>query len=776
MTFLSQWYANMCVLVAPLLIVAGAAAQPVATNGSVTAGRPPVELAVHLEHTETEVILTFRGRGAAHRFQVPGTTETTFRSVVVGRAPETHVGVIEVTGPTVRLAVLVSHTRAAPRILWSGRLDLQGDRGERTADRLEIGDRTNDGIDDIVVGTIDERIHVCGEEWTLLAPRAVHAESLSLRSVELRPFTARSIDVAASTTSPGPEGLPAVNALRFDAASSALTDRDPATSWTARARWSFATGRWFFAGWPFRAMAIRRVDRERETAEVWLVGDAPPALRVLLPAGSGPFWIVPPEPIDWRCMSIVSGNRGALSLAEVAAYTDLDFGGGIEMLVRELGGGGGRAAQLDDVLVALGEPAIAAVLARWQDLSPLGRRRAVRAFVRTPAFPPSQQGLSRALTDSDIDVQNDAFEAAARSPDVFLEVLEPLVARPDSVGDRAADIVARTADPRGLECLLAAIAGNGGDLRPALRRALDHRVIQAGSDGFGRIAEWAQTNPSVAACAAVALALSEHPGQPVLQTLIRSCWPTAERFEDRYRLVQAATSITVDQEIDGWLSRLTTDASAPWMLRAEALSSLAGHNPIAAVQSALEALGDPYPRVRLRAIEILSNHDGPFGPVVELARGDPWPLVRALALGATSQEDGGLERGRQALSDRSRVVRTAGVEVLTALRDAPSAVLVEERLRDENEWPDVIEVALGYVRTLCVQSSRDAVEALVLRGLRPAAWAPDVDISVLAIDALGHLGAQSSRAVLDRATAPLAPRGLRAAALRAMDARARCGR
>ena len=43
-------------------------------------------------------------------------------------------------------------------------------------------------------------------------------------------------------------------------------------------------------------------------------------------------WVVPPEPLPWRCLSVVlddAPETGAVGLAGVAVYGDLDFGGGL---------------------------------------------------------------------------------------------------------------------------------------------------------------------------------------------------------------------------------------------------------------------------------------------------------------------------------------------------------------------------------------------------------------------------------------------------------------
>ncbi|MCC6874610.1 MAG: hypothetical protein IT378_09925, partial [Sandaracinaceae bacterium] len=82
---------------------------------------------------------------------------------------------------------------------------------------------------------------------------------------------------------------------------------------------------------------------------------------------------------------------------------------------------------------------------------------------------------------------------------------------------------------------------------------------------------------------------------------------------------------------------------------------------------------------------------------------------------------------------------------------------VERRLRNGDEWPQVVAAGLRYIQQLCLQEAGPAVLDVLRRGLRPEAWPPDVDLAALAADlalTLGGETAAEARTVGGRATAP----------------------
>jgi HEAT repeat protein len=250
--------------------------------------------------------------------------------------------------------------------------------------------------------------------------------------------------------------------------------------------------------------------------------------------------------------------------------------------------------------------------------------------------------------------------------------------------------------------------------------------------------------------------------------------PRAERFEDRYRLAEAAGDAPASSDLDAWLARIATEAQE-WMLRASALRALKARVSESPAYEA--ALDDAYPRVRVAALEALAGNPRSSTPrLIEAAESDRWPMVRAAALRALAGRDGVAGVARRALADDALLVRAAAISALTEARDRGAVPLVAERFEDDGEWPLVLEAAIEYARAMCSAELVDGLGNVVARGLRTNAWEPDVEIAAVAIQALGEIGGEQAQAFLRRAMADTAPPSLRDAARRALRATARCGR
>jgi HEAT repeat protein len=326
--------------------------------------------------------------------------------------------------------------------------------------------------------------------------------------------------------------------------------------------------------------------------------------------------------------------------------------------------------------------------------------------------------------------------------------------------------IARAAPDVALAALLG-VLGEGGTGRPVLRRAVSVAAGQATEEGRRAATAWVQAGQTESAAASAALALSSHPWSASLSTrLIERTAPNAHRFEERWRLVLAAARLPSSPDVDRWLTRTATDADE-WMLRAAALASLSARGAQSTPVTARRALSDPYPRVRLAAIGALPSGRGTTALLAPLMRRDPWPMVRAAVVGALAADPDVARLLAAALADNSKQVRAAVVRALHARGDRGAAPLVAARLLDSDEWPEVMEAGIAYARELCVVELAAPLSALMVRGMRHDAWAPDVDLSVAAVEALGVLGGQVATEALERASSPASPGPIRQAASRA---------
>jgi hypothetical protein len=727
---------------------------------TVSLGLPPIDVQVQVEASEADTLVrASAGRHTVEATIAGRTTEATVERLVLSGGGA--VGIVRAQGGGVQVAALVLVRRGRPSIAWTGRLDPRGDPGERSADVLEVADRTGDGQPDVVVAQVREGLGLCGPTPALLFPRALDPASGEMRPVVLRRVgDGEEVGVTASFESPGPNGPPRLRTLRMVGASSiagmaedaralepplALTDGDPATYW-AEGRGGAGEGEFVLARTgihlPIRALAVTAppaVPGLRAPRTLLLVGDHGPRLRVTLPEGPPPgarLWIVPPSPMRWGCVALVLADRGGeavarTALAELELYTELDFERGIEGLIDVLVREDDEGDRATELLGQLGEPALRALDAAWERLGRRGRERAVRVAIAQlrSAEEPAVAVLVRGASDERTEVRVAAIAGLARAGELGRVRLVALARRPGAPGEDAAAVLARSEAPFPIGPLLAALSEEGGSERPMLRAAVGRGAALAPEAARGELERWAAGAP-VAARAAAALGLARTPqAAPLARWLIEETFDEAETFPDRWRLVTATAALDEPGEaIEAWLANVA-EAAEEWMLRKAALEGVARRRP----EVARRSLDDPYPRVRAAAFQSLARNEEDRMLVAEAARRDPWPLVRLAALDALAETAVGRDRLRAAIGDVAPSVRRRAIELLTRLGDRTAWPDVEARLRDPDEWPSVLEAAVGYVDALCVEDAGESLQAVIRRGARQGAWEPDVEVAVRAL-------------------------------------------
>lgn len=801
-----------------MLVAANASAEPLPFAATSMLGRPG--RAVHVEATVSDEGLTVSASIGGRRAQVlvraPGIDDVTLERVEV--APGHHVGIVRGTGSRASIAALITVRGGAPHVPWSARTDWHGDPGERTAGVIELEDRTGDGRPDVVVGVHREGATLCGDQSTLLLARAYDPSRGELRPVVLRRVgEGDETSVTATLASPGPEGPPLLRALSALGASStsghgeddpaafapprALVDGDPTTLWAegrgGPGAQEFVVFRWN-TRFPIRAFAVtpspraelgRRFGRPRR---FWLVGDGGARLRVSLPDDAllhpgERYWIVPPEPLAWRCVALVldeayapAGTRPAAvhtGVAEIEAFTELDWGSGIDRLVQIIVEGEAGGDEASRLLSNLGSAAVRALAAAWDRLDERGRRRAVRAFADATrrGAPEGIDALRRGAMDEAEPVRSSALEALGTLGPPAAEVLGRLVGEAEPVGEAAVRPMLRHPAPVATAAFVAALAQQGASERPSLRDGLG-RAVAGNAEAREVFDTWAASDPPLAALASAALGLSGQSGArdavpPVLSQIIGA----AERFEDRFRIVLAARELPHEPQVDGWLADLVRGGAEEWMLRAAALDALEHREAPNREAAALDALEDDYPRVRIEAIQILDGRNTHDDRLVHLARRDSWPMVREAAVAALFDRPAGREAVRRSIRDRSPRVRRAALRTVTRAGDREAWSLVRARLEDDDEWPQVTIEALRYVRELCLTDAGELVLGVVRRGMRPGAWAPDVDVAAVAVDLALHLGGETAERAATIAGRESTPSGIRAVLDRGAGRRETCG-
>jgi len=806
--------------VACLLCLAstGAAAEPLPLTRAVRLGRTPRELPLRVAVIAGAVRLRVGATEAT--LPLDAANDATVEDVML--AGGAHVVVVRVQDGARRAAAIVTSPGTRPTVVWAGRTDLRGDPGERSADAVEVADRDGDQVPDVLVGRVRETSRLCGAERTLVAASALDPRTSALRPVALNPIrnASDSLEIVASGESPGPSGAPRLALLRVVGASSRdgeadapsaprMLERPGETYWAegrgGAGRGEFVTAQIERSGMPIRALALTIAPNAPVAAQLgrprslWLVGDAGPPLHVTIPEDAvrhpgRRYWVTPPESLSWGCVSVVldeahppantSEAATRTALAGIEAYTDADFDGGVERLVRGLVGDGPDAGRAADVLARMGDEALVPTAAAWTRMSIAGRRRAIRVFAAGAlGRPPSvssgggtttQPGaretaidaLVTAAGDPDASVRDEAVAALSRAGEAGREGLARVTAQGGAGLDTAATALALAGAPA-VPAILAAVAQTGGTERPALRRALI-RALETGSAAAREEASrWlaVEDRPSEV-CAAVALALAASPeGAPLAATIVARAPAADAPFPERHRLVQAAARLPSDPASDAWLAVFAREAPE-WMMRAAALEALAARRSPLVGTTAQDSLRDEYPRVRVAALRHLDDGPAASNELARLARRDPWPLVRSAALSELGRR--GLSRPtiREALGDPRESVRAAAVGALNRAGDADAWALVSARLLDDDEWPVVIDAGLSFARARCREDARDGVIAVLRRGMRNDAWAPDAELAALALETAVTIGGSLAEEARQMAERSAASEALRATAQR----------
>lgn len=721
------------------------------------------------------------------------------------------VAVVRLSAAPQSSAVLIAKRGAKLESLWVGRLDFTGDPGERRADVLEISDRDADGHPDIVVGQYDENVAVCGQEHTLLSPRAIDPKTLTLRSVLLNRYNQRPVGLQLLAAAAAPSSLkpPALlRALRPSAASSAaapphdvsaLADGDLRTYWEEGrglgGRFEFATLQWAAPARPIVALAIVPVPEgtaaETQRANIRnlaLLGPNQERWSVTLPDVLRPgerYWITPPQPISWRCLTVGVDELRAdtqptpqlhASLAEVEAYTDLDQAGGFAQLVQELAQPGTPGDDATALLQRAQGDVPGALASAWQGLPSMGKLRALRLLFQNPshADPRAEGVLRSALRDADSEVMSTAIKLAMGKAPFGYALLTELAHSATKEGDVAAQNIGHSKRADALAMLLSILAEPGASERPALREAVAAAYPNAQSDS---LREWTGSpgnSKPRAARAALALALSTVPAaQPVASQLVEELSADAAEFPEQWRLVQAARNLPSEPRGDGYLATLAERAET-WMLRSAALEALAQRKAPSTQSVAQRALEDKYPRVRASAVAVLSKSPASFELLSKKVLKDHWFLVRRTALDELPDSPDARRWFVTELADPIAVVRASAIRALTRVRAIESWPKIEPALQNPEEYPEVIAEAVAFAQTLCVRAAVPGLRQVVTRGLKPDAWSADQELALSALEAISAFGGEDAVWAHAQAASPLVPKEVQLAAAAALKRAPAC--
>jgi hypothetical protein len=791
-----------CAVLLSLVCAQRAEAEPFSFRKVLLLGQPPRSTAVSVGIAADGVALQAERTRVILPVGVPQRADVQELTLYGG----VKAAVVRVTGGDGKEAAAVVGRDASGKVQipWAGALDLRGDPGERSAFRIDVKEQPGSPVE-VLVSEIVERIHVCGENRSPIRPRILDPKSMTLRAASrdrVQGASAANGEIVASADGPGPAGAPLFRWLELlavstrgeagsGASTTALTDGNTASFWTegnpGGSSGEFATFRREGGEFPLRALTFvplpSTVPKDAAISiarSLWLIGEDGTRLKVRLPDAPDPgrrYWAVPSKPIAARCLTVMldessplaGGKGGPTVLAEVEAFTELDFGSGLERLVQDLGAGAATAAQAASLLSGANAGVAAKIGVAWPGMTAEAKRRAVRVLAaHAERDEAARKTLLLALTDGNNDLHKPAFEALLSGPSGRAALLDR-VAQPTPEGDATAVALAKRAPRESLAALLSALALESGSDRKALREAIAVACQEGGDEVLAALRAWAQEHAngySARAALALALARIQRPAEAheLAAEIVAADLGHETRFEDLWRLVQAARTLSPMEAVDGWLASLV-EKDERWMLRAGAIEALSERGAGQAPSVALAALAkDRYPRVRVAAAKALVAEPPALEALSEHALKDSWPMVRAASVERLTGAKAAEQVLERAVVDRAHQVRAAAIRALAIAGSRAAWPVVDARLEDPDEFPEVVAEAVQFARTLCVAQASPALLGLMRKGLKPDAPASDVDTSMLAFEALTQLGGTAAQSALALTKGAMVPSAFRTAA------------
>lgn len=691
---------------------------------------PPIEIPAEGRPSEGDVVVEALTVG-------PGKVLLHVR--VPGRSP----GSGAVTTPRGRAwEALLVPGRDAPLFVGATGL-VKGDEGERTGQGLEVTAPSRPGtFARVLLGELREDVTLCGQDVTLVAPRAYDPASGTWGPPNpLGPTAAQAAKARALSGAPSPPtGSPLVPLLGSGAVGSlgsALLRRAPPEVPLARLT--------ITRGAPTLSAVFVLTDRE--------------TFAVSAPPASLSFDVTLPSPVRTSCVA-VTPRAGAGALVDVVAYSALE-GPGVTLatVVRHLEDEGpdGEGAS---ALLKRGGPAVGrAVEAAWPQLGPVGRGRAVDVLSSVvpcaEAAPLWIRSLSeaRAPSPSPRSSRGPApVDEARRRAQAHLErcghgalpALSSAVTGASLEGRAvAAPLLAQIGGASALP-VLAGVAGEGpAEIRSVVRGALAKAARTASPEALATLL--APGLPPRAALERLRGLREVLPRVPreahdTLEGILRAQPSADERWLALDLLAVLARA--GDPWAQGILEASTRDTDGPVRVRAlEVGGDLAG------VARRLGSLADdPEPRVRRAALMELERHPQADGAEVAIRHlhDEPWTFVRVAAVGALGAAPSSARSAKAvpdalavSLRDGAPAVRVATLAIIGRRREASLGSEVLRRLVDNDEEMDVRAAAAETLGTLCVGAAVEPLTTLARHS--PGTDGEGAAVSAAAVAALGHL-------------------------------------
>lgn len=586
---------------------------------------------------------------------------------------------VQVTGKGGRAGVLLSETAPTARTIYQGSTGAQGVDGE-WSQHLQVSGKG--------VLRYQSRLGAtrCDGKLVYLFPQMYDFTGGAFRPVSMRPGVKGLTRITATRTPPGKPDGPPLNTFNMIFASTQrgdgqraaelvapreLEDGDPKTVWSealgGHGRGEVLTARGQASR--YRLRAIRIVPGDVSSKKAFAAANRLKSVVVALSAKErylvefpkdplrdrgkiqDPYWIVLPKPVATRCVSLIinevypgrlaGGKRGGgrTAISEARLYTDLEFGGGMKQLVKDLGSSDEqRASAAVTVLARLGVDGLKAVEPVMAGATGPALQRMVRVLMRSQR-PEAAAPLAAALPKLGPVQQRLAFDALSRHGPA---AVAPLVKLLDRKGALLIGVT-RALGSIGMVPARDALMARAGKGELARRKAMVQglALLRWSSDVPVLVAAAVQSKAPLRQADLILAAgrlarrfphASEKSRKAAAHLAV--LWKTASDFEIRYRLLGAIGALAAADHLPLLIAASRPTTMKDDVLRWTALQQLRRVKVPEATDALILAGGDSCPRVRATAAGALGERSSRAAVVRvlnRLARKDPWSVVAGAA-------------------------------------------------------------------------------------------------------------------------------------------------
>ncbi|MCP4674942.1 MAG: HEAT repeat domain-containing protein [Deltaproteobacteria bacterium] len=677
--------------------------------------------------------------------------------------------------------------------VWKEITGLKGDIGERLGKQVRFDDLNGDGLPDIATGLVLESVHLCGiKELPLLFRKVFDPKTEKFRSVlARRPSLDKAVNIDGSNDPGDGPTVPLIRQAQPSSASRAAGDRgeplllappaviaddNPATAWIpipGNGAGEFASLEMLVQVYGLTRIGIRslpagvRPEKYDRPRSLLLVTENNvyrlefPADPLLQPDRT--TWFDLPKAEQTSCLSIVveksyaPSPRRPMSIAEVVVLTEADGPEGLTRLARDLSDSHLRR-QAAMLLERAGEEAVPAIRNVWGSLDWQGRQRAVNVIAR--AGPEAGADLlAEAAINGDPALLKGALMGLHAAGDAAVPPLTRfLESTVESRFETAVEMLASLDMKSALDALVAVVGKGGRDRRALLRKRIGFAARRTSVQGEGiwshiTRAQEKDENERLLDLLRAAVGL---PGLAQrLAELVGGLLDQVEEFADRYRLLDVMGRL----ECDASLAHLEAAAADPdHIIRTVAVTGLGRCADESEERRRLitQALEDDAPQVRLAALGAIEKTDEAAAAAEKLgmlAEVDPWPGVRALSVQTARKLPVELAVPilEQTAVDRSSRVRAAAIEAAARVPGDRVDRIIIARLEDKNEQPGLKKLAAGTAGARCQESALGALFEVLKTGAEPLADEKNVSAAVAAAKAIGAVGGENAKKLLEKA-------------------------